>query len=90
MTAKEKKEKKQSKTLEAGSYDITQVKTVPIDVPYEEIIAAIKEGKAYVLKPELKKGVVLHAAKRPLEKFKVKVKVEKVAGTAQFVMMPEA
>ena len=87
------KEKKQTKTLEAGSYDITQVKTVPIIrrtvIPYEDIISSIKQGKAYVLKPELKKGQVLSASKRLAEKFNVKTKVEKVAGTEQFVMLPE-
>jgi len=83
------KEKKQNKPLEAGSYELSQVKTVPIDIPYDEIVTAVKKGKAYVLEPELTKAVVMRGAKKLEKKFEVKVRVEKVVGTEQFVMLPE-
>jgi len=88
LANKSKKVSKQE-ALEAGAYDIAQVKTTPIDLPYDEIIAAIKKGKAYVLRPELKRAVVLRGAKKLQEEFNVKVKVEKLTNSKQFVMLPQ-
>ncbi len=93
MDKEKKSEKEKSKPLKSGAYDISEIKTAPLkrktSVPYEEIAEAIKNGKSFVLKPGISKGTLWHAQKRLAEKFNVKVRVEKVAGTEQFVLLPE-